>query len=390
MPATDRCEEGPWSERVPQAVGLFVIGVAIAIAAQRHEFTHPDLALLPICLITVPWVLDMANWPRFLMVERRFDLWLLTATSLMRLGCVYWLSVDFRVNDDFAPFFLTVLIGEMASVAGPGFGAAVWAACVGGLIVLTYVNHFSGLLIWGFAFTIGWMGGTAFRHQTMIAFELTQTQSELAARAAENERHRLARDIHDLVAHSLAVTMLQLSGARMALRAGDTDEALEALHDAETAGRAAMAEIHRTMGLLGANEHEGSLPPTPSASDVPDLVRSFRQAGLQIHFALAGDLDAVPLSAGLAAYRVVQESLANSVKHAPGASVDLAVTIGSGTVDITVVNDIVAGIAPSPSGGNGLRGMAERAQLLGGSAVAGNGDGTWKVRASIPWALTPA
>ena len=178
-------------------------------------------------------------------------------------------------------------------------------------------------MIWGFAFTIGWLGGVAYRSQLVILTELAIAQTRARpTRAAEEERHRLAREVHDLIAHSLAVTMLQMSGARLALAAGDTDEALAALADAETAGRSAMAEIHRTVGLLGRGD-EGTQPTDTVCRRRARLVDGFRNAGLDVAFHLDGDLAAVPMGTGLAAYRVVQESLSNAVKHAPGAPVDL-------------------------------------------------------------------
>ena len=281
---------------------------------------------------------------------------------------------------------MTLLIGEMAGTIGPRFGAAIWTVSVAGIVVLTYVNHFAGMVIWGFAFTIGWMAGVAYRSQLVAMTELASAQTELAARAAEEERRRLAREVHDLIAHSLAVTMLQMSGARLALAAGDTDEALAALADAETAGRSAMAEIHRTVGLLGRDDEGTMGAPTPCAADVPELVEGFRKAGLDVTFHLDGELGAVPMGTGLAAYRVVQESLSNAVKHAPGAPVDLEFRVSDGEVDVQVVNPIVSDArGQRRSGGTGVRGMAERAELLGGTVAACNGDGTWKVDARLPW-----
>jgi signal transduction histidine kinase len=261
----------------------------------------------------------------------------------------------------------------------------VWGTGVASLVILTNVNHFKGLLIWAFAFTIGWMGGVAYRTQVRVAFELAEAQTKLAEQAALEERQRLAREIHDLVAHSLAVTVLQLSGARLALTAGDTEEAMAALTDAEEAGRSAMTEIRRAVGLLGSGETDGVPAPTPSAGDLPRLVKTFRDAGLAVDFDLEGDLAVVPMATGLASYRLVQESLSNAVKHAPGAPVELRVTVTDSDIRINVVNPVVVDVGPGPSGGHGLRGMVERAELLGGVAAAGNGDGTWKVEACIPW-----
>jgi signal transduction histidine kinase len=374
-----------WSERIPQAMGLFVVGIAVIIAIQRGEFTSPNWGLLAIVAITIPWLLDMIGHPHWLVRDQRFQYPLLIAWSLTVLIGVFWLASAYARPDDFSYFFITLLIGEMAGTVGARFGTAVWILGIAGLIVVTNIEHFQGLVIWSFAFTIGWMGGMAFRRQVQIATELSNAQTELAQKAAEDERHRLARDVHDLIAHSLAVTMLQLSGARLALAAGETDEALAALADAETAGRAAMSEIHRTVGLLGPGQMPGGAP-TPNAAQLPDLITGFRRAGLVVDYDQRGDLDQVPLASGLAAYRVVQESLSNAVKHAPGAPVRLSVHVSDREIRVDVVNPVVTGAPRSDGGGNGLCGMRERAELLGGSVRTSNGDGSWSVAACIPWA----
>ena len=380
----------PWPERVPQAVGLFAVCVGLVIAIQRHEFTSPNWGLLAIGLILFPWVLDVFGEPFRFMREPQYERVLLIAWTVMVWAGVMWLVGGYPVPNDFAPFLITLLVGEMSSVAGPKFGAVVCAVSIGLLVTYALAFAAQGMYIWGFAFTIAWMGGSALRRQVQIAFELSQAQTQLAEQAAADERHRLTRDIHDLIAHSLAVTMLQLTGARLALKAGDTNEALAALEDAEAAGRSAMAEIHRTVGLLGTADVGNAQLSTPNATDVPGLVADFRHAGLRVDFDLEGDLDTVPLATGLASYRLVQESLSNAVKHAPGAPVRLRVTVTDQDIRIGVVNPVVVGSMSRSSGGNGLRGMAERAELLGGMATAGNGDGTWMVDACIPWDVQPA
>jgi signal transduction histidine kinase len=384
-----------WTVRTPQAIGLVVLGVLVVVAVQRHEFTSPNAGWLLIAVIALPWVLDMIGWPRRLFREQaRVQYPMAIVWSVVVVVCVYWLCVALQVNSDAAPFVLVVLIAEMTATINPQFGALIVAASTAAVLLLYFVNHFtplSGQAIWIFAFAVGWLGGASYRSLLRIATKLEKAQDELASRAAEEERHRLARDIHDLIAHSLAVTMLQLSGARLALEAGDSDEALAALTDAEAAGRAAMAEIHRTVGLLGQG---GDERPTPCASDLPELLDGFKRAGLEVHFDLDGELSKVPLAAGLATYRVVQESLSNAVKHAPGAPVTVQVRVEASDVDIRVVNPIGSSSRPSPDSngargtdgtGQGLRGMTERAELLGGTARAFNGHGTWKVEAHIPW-----
>jgi signal transduction histidine kinase len=379
-----------WSERVPQAMGVFMLCVSAVIALQRHQFTHPGFQLIVIVAITFPWVLDMFAWPEPLVRQHSLEWPVMVLWSAAVLAGVSWLSVVYRGPNDLSLFMVTILVGQMAATMGPRFGFVLLAIGIGLEVTVPYALHIPAEWIWGFAFTIGWIAGVGYRRQAQIAFELEEAQSQLAEQAAEDERHRLARDIHDLIAHSLAVTMLQLTGARLALKAGDTGEALAALEDAEAAGRAAMAEIHRTVGLLGTGDGASPQSPTPNAGDLPELVAEFRRAGLTIDFELDGTLTAVPLATGLAAYRLVQESLSNTVKHAPGAPVRLTVTVTGDDITIKVVNPVVVGTGAPTVGGNGVRGMAERAELLGGVATAGNGDGTWKVDARLPWVALPA
>jgi signal transduction histidine kinase len=360
------------------------LGVAIAVALQQHQFVHPSFVLVLLLVAIAPRVLDLLEWPPIL-CRYRFHPVTFVVSAVTVLGVVSWLCAAYGTSYDYSPFIIVLLIGEMAATAGPRFGAVVGLGAMVDLIIIINIEHFTGMVVWGFAFVIAWLGGTAFRHQVLVAYELTQAQTELAQRAAEDERHRLARDVHDLIAHSLAVTMLQISGARLALQAGESDEAMAALQDAEAAGRAAMSEIHRTVGLLGSGGKEASAPPTPSAADLPNLVDSFRSAGLSLDVVTTGEFVTVPLAVGLATYRVVQESLSNAVKHAPGSPVRLQVDVLKETIAIEITNPIVPGAVASDGGGNGLRGMAERAELLGGSVIAHNGDGTWKVRATIPW-----
>jgi len=377
-----------WPARLPLVIAAFVISVVVALALQRHEFTSPNWGLAVLVVMTVPWVFDdvlglsLKGGGNLRVSNPYLVLW-----SAVVIGGVWALTSWLYVTNDFAPFLLVVLIAEMSAIAGARFGAVVLAICVGVLAYATFVSHRSGTLIWAFAFVIGWLGGLAYRSQTRIATELFEAQEQLAEQAKEEERRHLAREIHDLIAHSLAVSMLHLSGARLALAAGDTEDATAALADAEAAGRAAMAEIHRTVGLLGRGL-DGTAPPTPCAGDLPELVDGFRRAGLDVRLRLDGDLDVVPLAPGLTAYRVVQESLSNAVKHAPGASVDLAVAVEEREVNIRAVNDVEAVVPelfPTAPAGNGLRGMAERVALLGGTVASGNGNGSWKVHAHIPW-----
>lgn len=196
------------------------------------------------------------------------------------------------------------------------------------------------------------------------------------------DRATIAGEVHDVVAHSLAVVLLNVTAARRALESDDDrDEAVEALRDAETQGRTAMKDIRTTIELL---RTEGATSAHPVLADIPDLVASFERAGLAVeleHRPPSGELTA---SAGLAAFRVVQESLANAVKHAPGARVSVVVAPGdAGRLGIRVSCPVPDGVRRAP-GGSGLEGMRARVESAGGSLTTGPVAGNWLVHASFP------
>jgi signal transduction histidine kinase len=214
---------------------------------------------------------------------------------------------------------------------------------------------------------------------------LKEAQSELTAKAATDERQRIAREVHDVIAHSMSVTMLHVTAARMALLRQRSSDALEALQEAEEQGRRSLNEIRRTVGLLGTDEG-AKAPPQPTANDLPTLVADFRSAGLDVDLSMRGDVQELPAAAGLNLYRIVQESLTNVVKHAPGAKATVELDLTTDDIRLRVHNDLGNGSTPTPVSGNGLgmRGMAERAAILGGRVDARVGESGWTVHLVAP------
>jgi signal transduction histidine kinase len=228
---------------------------------------------------------------------------------------------------------------------------------------------------------ISWAIGRVVQRQEATVATLRGAQSELAQRAAAEERQRIARDVHDLVGHSLSVTLLHLTGARMALDV-DREAARRALVEAERLGREAMTEIRQTMGLLSAGDGE-SPRPLPLATDIAELVEQFHRGGLDVSCESTGDLATLPAPAGVAAYRIVQESLSNVAKHAPGAHTVVSVDAGGGRLHLCVMSHPAPGEPPGDPG-RGIVGMTERAELLGGALFAGPRNGGWLVEAVLP------
>lgn len=211
------------------------------------------------------------------------------------------------------------------------------------------------------------------------AERMAEREVELAAR---DERSRIAREMHDVVAHGLSVIVVQADGARYAA-AKDPDVAVGTLETISTTGRESLTEMRRLLGLL--RDGDTGVAPQPGLDDVRHLVDEARAAGMRVEADLPGATPDVPDGVGLAAYRIVQESLTNVRKHAgPGVTVALRVTVGR-AVEVEVRDD-GRGAAASPDGrGLGLTGMRERAAVHGGTLEAGPAPGGgFAVSARLP------
>jgi len=254
-------------------------------------------------------------------------------------------------------------------------------------IVTLLVHPDWGWPFWSCGILFGWLTAEQMRRFRALVAELTATRERLAEQAVHLERRRIAADLHDLVGHSLGVLLLHLTGARRRLR-DDPAAAEEALRQAEGIGRAGLAEVRRGVAALR-DAPADARAPVVAAQDVPELVARTAAAGTPVTLAVDGDLAGVEPVAGLAVYRVVQESLANAARHAGGAVVTVRVDVRPEAVDVLVRD---SGGRPAGGGvsaaGVGLAGMRERVEALGGRLDAGPAGGGWRVSAEIP--RTPA
>jgi signal transduction histidine kinase len=206
-------------------------------------------------------------------------------------------------------------------------------------------------------------------------------ERRLAQRSLTDERRRLASDVHDVVGHTLSASMLHTTAARLSIRS-DPDAAIASLERAERHGRRSMDDIRSVVRLLR-DDGDGRLP-APLSGDIPAMVEEFRAAGAPIDGTVGSELDDLPATTALTAYRVVQEGLTNAIRHGTGA-IDLTVdTPGEGDhVEIRIGNDIAG--AASPTGGSGLPGMRERVTAAGGTLVAGPADShRWLLSVRLP------
>jgi signal transduction histidine kinase len=289
------------------------------------------------------------------------------------------------VASDFAPLLLVMMVGCVASLAGVVWASLAFGSAVALLAVASAAHRLDGLALYLSVVAVGWLIGYLMRTQAQLLVKQQEMQADLAEHAAAGERRRIAREVHDVIAHSLSVTMLHVTGARHALqRDGDVDDAVEALTDAERLGRQAMADIRRTVGLLEAGPTR--MAPEPGIADIRDLTDDFVQAGLPVTLRTTGRQDRVSAAVGLALYRIAQESLANIAKHAPESKVAVELVISQSTALLSIVNEVPVAVpaAPASGAGRGLAGMRQRVELLGGVLDAGPCRDGWSVRAEIP------
>jgi signal transduction histidine kinase len=238
--------------------------------------------------------------------------------------------------------------------------------------------HLTGMT---FGYGVAWVLGdhTRIRHAylaelTERAARLERERDEYARRAIEEERGRIARDLHDVVAHNVSVIAVQAGAARVTAQS-NLPRAIQALAVIERTARGTLTELRILLGML---RKSGTLPPLrhprPTLERLDELVRSARDAGLRLETRVHGDARALPSIVDLCAYRVIQEALTNAIKHAPAATVHLTVHYGADELAITIVDD-----GPGPTGtgtvGHGLIGMRERVALVGGDLRVGPAPG---------------
>ncbi|MEU9506289.1 sensor histidine kinase [Micromonospora sp. NPDC048170] len=353
-----------WRRRFPAAVTL-VVSVGF-IAAQARSAPETQLA---------SWALfaalySLGAWGPDRRLARRLRIGVIT-TMFVWLGAYYAVTLDSIPGDAFA------------QAVGPV--PPVLAAMVNGVLV-------NGLFF-GFAYFFGETAWLAARRQHEVqarAEELRHSQAEVREHAVVGERVRIARELHDVVAHHVSVMGVQAAAAR---RVFDKDpvKARTALSAIEETARTAVDELRRMLGLLRARDGAPDLAdqPGPAGIDqVTALVDRARESGLRAALGVYGDPAPLPESVSQAAYRVVQEAVTNALKHAAGATaLDVRIRYLAHEVEVDVTDDGRA-TRPANADGLGLVGMRERVATHGGVLEVGpRAGGGWRVRARFPLPL---
>ena len=215
--------------------------------------------------------------------------------------------------------------------------------------------------------------------------ERLDSERELRARtAAYGERARIARELHDVIAHSVSVMVIQAGGARVVMDS-DPEGAEASLRLVERAGREALAEMRHLLGMLDGRADPPATAPQPRLADLTELLERTRTAGIEADLRVEGDAPAVSPALDLCAYRIVQEALTNTIKHAGPARVRVRLRWAHDALELDVSDDGRGPAVAGAASGHGIAGMRERAALHGGSVSAGAGsDGGFAVHARLP------
>jgi signal transduction histidine kinase len=353
------------------------LGTAIELATTAVDYKP---AIIPIVLLAAP----------LLFLRRRYPLAAPTSTFVL---LALFAMIDPGAKDLSFPFFC-------ALGAAAVFGAANERriAYAGGGIafatILFVMHRFQdglGELAWvtGF-FTGAWVVGFTLAARSRQTRELrervehAERERELRALAAvAEERARIARELHDIVGHSVSVMTVQASAVRRLLR-DDQEREREALRTVEETGRAALGEMRRLVGVLRRPEEAPTLVPQPSLEYVEKLVEQTRDAGLPTELRLEGTPAELPQGIDLTAYRFVQEGLTNALKHANAKQAEVVVRYDNGSVEL-IVRDDGSGDGKGGGSGHGLVGIRERVAVYGGELEAGpRPGGGYELRARLP------
>lgn len=368
----ERHDPANWPRWAFLASALLVAALVtmMTVVAQRPAVIGPLAAI-----VVVPWVDHVLG--------KHPPVWMFLTLSLAPLLAINTVAFEAAGTDAATVSAMIAVFVQGESVSAYSPKRALAGVLLGGAVLAAHATHADGLdaIYWiagsGIAVTVGYL----IRKQQETVLELRETQAQLVGEATLRERQRIAREVHDVIAHSMTVTMMHMTAARMAVRR-DPQAAIDTLEEAERLGRSSLTEIRRTVGLLRADVDRPTDPALPTVADISSLVADYRAAGVDVELDVAGPLDRLDGSEGLAVYRLVQEAVANAAKHAPGAPVHAEIDVADEVV-VRVTNPVPAGHGRR-RGGNGLAGMRERAQLLGGRVSAGPDGDRWTVEFTLP------
>ncbi len=379
---------GPVARRVkpPRGIPFAVYFGAIAFVASAAGFALAQGgSWLPLGVQVVLVLIVLHPWTPT--VRRRIVSPLFVVESLVPVLLLTWTGGSV--------FFFAVLAmsASRAAIAMPIPRAALYVVAAAAIVVgRAMLGYSTEWWLWKTYIELGAVVGVAVKHQQALVRRTKQASKEHAQLAAMEERRRIARDVHDVLAHTLTILMVHLNSARLLVHE-DADATAEVLDEVAAYGRRCLEDIRRTVGLLSS---EASGPaytngPVASAEAIQELVESYRNAGITVDLGLEVGMERMnrlaqtPPDIWHVGYRIAQESLANAVKHAPGAPIELWFRVRDDALCVTCTNSFEPGVMLElPRGGNGLIGMRERVEGVGGTFSAQLRDRKWVVEAELP------
>jgi signal transduction histidine kinase len=346
---------------------IYAVVAAVAAALTFVESPKPLWCVAAVLVALVPWAL--------VVTRREPPAWLFLALAVLPIVPVV------LANDVGVVLFMTTAAASRFASRTDDLrlvvAATVLVATVALLPSLLRDHGPNGAGYFAFGDAFGVLVGVLLRRTNRLAERLREADASLVAARGREEQQRIARDVHDLVAHSLTVVVLHVGGARRMLRA-DPTAAEEALADAERVCRESLDGIRGVVGLLRDED-----APAGVSLDLDALVGTYRAAGLEVASTIEGDPGGLPLAGRVVLYRVLQEALANAARYAPRpGAVVLAVRVDDAAATVRVENPRGA---PRPSaGGFGLAGLREQVAAVGGELAGGPEGDRWVVACRLP------
>jgi signal transduction histidine kinase len=367
---------------------IVIAAVESAIStALRSDPGHPTGPKLWLEVVAVTAIVLTLLWRRRFPFAAPAFTWLASAT----LSFVDGLLIVDKAGLSIAGLGASLLLGNLRRVRQAWVGLAI---VLSGAAIVIYndPNHSRGDLIFTPGlFAIGWLVGYALRERT----EQTEAAEERAARAEREreaaariavaeERARIARELHDVVAHAVSVMVLQVGAVRHRMPVSDTEDR-ETLTNVEHAGRTALAEMRRLLNAMRHDGEEVELMPHPGLDNLDSLVDDVRAAGLPVRLQISGEPVALPPGLDLSAYRILQEGLTNALKHARASQAEVEVHYSATELRLEVRDDGPGGPSTDAGVGHGLVGIRERVRIFGGGMTAGTSlSGGFVLRAQLP------
>jgi signal transduction histidine kinase len=373
----------PRGESLDRILAAGLIGLGQIELWVGHAISGPKGVIVPLSVLMPAAVAVRRRWP------------LEVGVTVMLANGLFWLVGGQSVSLALGVSWMCALYGVAVWTDTRGFAIGLGALVFSNVLAYLHGHDLKGAgeFTWIPALVMflvrRLVRDRQLRAEALAAqAELLERQRELLAHeAVTEERARIARELHDLVAHNVSVMVVQAGAERHAL-AEDQESTREALTSIEQSGRQALAEARRLLGMLRTGGDHDELAPQPSIDQIDFLVEQIERAGLPVKLEIEGE--AVPLPAGvdLCAYRVVQEGLTNALKHAGPAQAEVLLRYTPLRLDVQVRDDGRGAPAPNGDGaGHGLIGMRERVALYGGELRTGPRDGGgFEISAQIPLA----